>query len=341
VQESLSVLVDDVCKGSSAVIEEYLREQMRKNSKDSARVLVIRPASKAEWTPAEVDAIIDQFGGINKVLLSSLNYTTVKKATSYKPRPKGHCLRFTGFPTHSGYGAARRAETRRVFSRLTWETVEVDFNEGGFYMPLERFTAMHNGRDADHLDDILNAAKSLNLMTTKELDSTFGFNEKDLAATKNDPKWVNLFEHLAKKVTAEIATGVPGAYQAATLAAGTYAGVIPFTTKLWPDVSARCSGAFLDFVTSIRTLQSSKKAYDVNTLNALAARLGVADVDASVKKTVDMLKNKWRDVLKTYPMLSLINWEWLHHTAGNSQLVLDYIATVDAEKPATPILKVA
>jgi hypothetical protein len=337
VQDNFTVLVDDVVKGSASMIEAYLNDVMTQNSRPNARVLVIRPIAKSEYSDTEIDSILEQFGGLLKVKISSLNYATVKRATSYKPRAKGHCLRFTGFPDNAGY---RKNETRRVFSRLTWRTEEVDFNLGGFYMPLERFSVSHKGIVMDYLDEILTRSLALGFMTEDEQDRTYGFSDRDLAATKGDKNWVNLFDYLEGKITALIKSGIPGNLLAAKGAWDSYRGMCSFVGQsTWADVNDSLKGGeFKDFLTDLHDVRSVNSNCDIDTLSALCSNLRTdRPTSAGVEKK---LRTKWNNVLLTYPMLTLISW---NNTLDGSQrdMILDYVSTIDAVKVPAKILKVA
>jgi hypothetical protein len=336
------IVVDDIVKGSASIIEQHMESLKRNTGRRSQRMLVIRPILKSAYNEAEVDNIIAQFGGVDKVKLSSLNYATVKRQTSYVKRAKGHCLKFTGFKEKS-YGGGG---TSFSYSRLTWQAEEVDFEAGGFYMPMHRFTPMHKNSAVNNLESILAHAVSLGLIEDGDDDRTYGMTEKDIALVKDDPEWVNLFDHIEERYLAGIASGrfVNGTALTQFNECRERGLMTFFGERPWKDnKDALLDGAFKDFGEAYRDLIDRSEAVDQNALAELGSRLGLSGkLRPAVQAVVSKLNDLWKDVMLEYPMLSMIGWSE-RFGAHNTTVLLDYIHTIDqmAAQVSVQPLKVA
>jgi hypothetical protein len=337
VQPNLQIIVDDIVKGSASIIEYHMRKMMSTSGIDNARVIVIRPTLKSLYSEAEIDSIIKQFDGVKKVLLSSFNYPIVKQQTSYKPRAKGHCLKFTGFPENGGY---RKNEIRRVYSRLTWATEPVDFEEGGFYMPMRRFTPMHDGRDVDCLDMIFDKAIELGLLTNDDLEKTYGFSEKDVASVKDDPDWVNVFDHIITGINALIASGTMtnSALVSQIQAHGWFVSYM-CSDKGMRDmlVNDLPVGPMRDLIEECALIYTSKSNLSSHTLNELCALLMVDGMREHINKRIKELNVLMQNAVRQYPILSMIRWDGI--TRNGVHNLIEYVRLVDCPVAVQPAVE--
>jgi hypothetical protein len=199
---------------------------------------------------------------------------------------------------------------------------------------------MHGNTVQDHLDMILEHAQSLNLITEADVERTFGFNEKDINAVADDPKWVNLFTHLETSLKANFTTGDFGKTLAAKRVYDSLGYQANFCSdSAWPGISARVpSGIFRDAMDSLRAVIAVKgdKASTIITMCSLLRMSELSNSGDAVHKAVSA---KWNAVYKKYPLLSMISW----NTSGNARdAIIDYVNAVDATTVvAAPKLKVA
>lgn len=190
-------MLDDLGKGFTGAIREYGRQRYSKTNKYQ-HYIVIRPVDhKVGISDNDMADILAQLGQPNVVNVTSLGLPQVAaKKSTYKARPKGTRLRFTGFTRDD------RGRERRKFSRLTWQQMPVDFEEGGFYIPIERFEIVEAGINVYNIGEILVAATQSDLLSHDERSRTFGFTEKEMKEIDGDPKWVNLFTALRERSAA-------------------------------------------------------------------------------------------------------------------------------------------
>ena len=331
VQEGLTIVVDDIVKGSLPIIEAHMNHLMIQRGSSRQRLLVLRPVVKASYSDPEIDRILAQFGGVSKVKLSSLNYPVVRKTTSYQKREKGHCLKFTGFKEKRGY-RGRHDGINRTFSRLTWEAEEVDFEAGGFYMPLERFAVVHNGRTMESLDHILEYAQTLGFLEEDDLDRTYGFTEKDIHAARGDPDWVNLFVYLEERIRANIDNGLyPRAiahHHVFDTALGK--GVKSFVSDSgWKAVQPTLApGLFKSFLEELVDFDDNTQQLKIDVIKNLCAHLLINPAPAA-EAISQTFKDRWAQTLQMYPMFRLITWDTALSTV-NRGILVDYVNTVEA-----------
>lgn len=345
VQKGFSVVVNDLPKrGSKAVIDHHM-EQLRSGAGDDVRLLVVHPVThdnKSKLNDLQVAVLLEQFGGVPDIRLSSFGYKVevAKATTTYKARPKGHCLAFTGFPSYeSGRGAA---SLRRKFSRLTWRTVEVDFSLGGYYMPMERFSPMHNGREAVMLDVILSQAVALGMLPGDG--NVFGFSAKDIAAVQGDSTWVNLFEHIEAKMPAMSKTMVaPAALQGIERLLGdTMKAVV--NSAAWKVSPARNTaiGKVLQTTDALRASASSASA-EISLWDNLVTAMSFSTTKMKLESPntlVTTFSTQFQAVVHGYPLLSIIHT--YHISPSHIASMLDYFVMCDmAAEAAHEELKAA
>ncbi len=321
-----AVLIDDVVKGSSDLLKQFLDDG---TPPDTA--IVLRATKKAEYDEAEIKRIIKMMGDVPVKKVSELPYkrSPTQKTTG---RGKEQRLRFTSFPKEKGR-YSYRDDVRRTFSRLTWKAVDVDLDEGGFYMPIERFSVIHNGKVVDHIDVILDAAVELGLLSEDEKERTYGFNEKEIAQVANDPDWVNLFDHLAEEfVNMNIIDKVAQANAVSELNSA----MSDFNRHIgayWDKYESMfIDGAFKAIVNKSKRLNAAHQVANIQTVNRFTNVFHIpgADVNAASNKAKAALIKEWDDVIKAHGLLRFVNWYHINDLAGAKD-VIDYINALAIE----------
>lgn len=321
--DSVAVIIDDLHKGSSDVVKQFLD-----NAKGTSTVVVLKAVKKADHDEKEIKRILKMLGDAPAKKLSELPYkpTAVRKTGG---RQKGERLRFTGFKSSGRYG-----ELNRTFSRLTWTTVEVDLSKGGFYIPIERFTAVHNGMPMVFLDVILNAATKLGLITDADKEKTFGFNAKEIEALNGDKKWINIFDHLQTKFAASgiVQRAVDAnAVQLLNNEMAKFNKV--FTPLVWKRIEGDLvDGKFKTFVNKARSLTAQNQLGSIDTINSFVQHF---DVTVNVRDlsaiAAQKLINEWKDVLDQHGMLKLVDWQSVNNDPSTIKMVVQYINMVAAK----------
>jgi hypothetical protein len=336
-QQHTQIILDDVVKGSKAILDAYAHQQYGRTNKN-CHYLVLRPVDKKQpLNMVEVNDLLTQLGQPETVLMSSLDVTGIAaKKTTYNTRAKGDRLVFIGFPE-------RDHGTHRTFSRLTWKHETVDFNLGGFYMPMERFNVVYDGKVMSYLDSILEYAAKGGLMDSDELDRVYGFAEKDMAAIKDDPSWVNLFDHLRDCVSKyEPEDRVLAAISYQDFANEHYH--VTSFLNVWPKIQNQVvDGLFKEFWDMLHTsrLASQQHGSDIRHFHSIRNLAALISEDALSKKATasgKAMANQLRDLNNRYSILRVVDWSRM---TNNPLIIVDYVNMCDTESVSPTDLALA
>ncbi len=321
VHAGVQVLVDDLTKGGGDIIKQFLDDG--KNNKNTA--VILKAVKKDLYDQKEIDRIVKMLGNPDVVKTSTLPYKPSAKQSTGKGRNKEQRLQFTGFTDSRRWG-----EKHRVFSRLTWQAVDVDLSKGGLYMPLDRFAVINGNRVEEYIDSIINSSVAMGLITEKQRDEQlFGFSQKEI--DKADPsKWQNFFTYIADEfvelypandlIQARVKKGIDQAMSDFNKYMG----------RDWNRISGMLvDGKFKAFVEKTRNMQVKQSVLDnSSSIESFMLRVNTSvNVDDAARKAADVLINEWNSLIKAHGMLTMINW-W-HIDRSNEQLIIDYINTVN------------
>lgn len=316
------VLIDDIYRGSNSVARQYL------NGTDANSVIILRADKKANHDKAEIASILVMLGNPEAKLMSALPFKPI--ATTYAGgRDKESRLKFTGFPRDKSY-RARHNDVRRVYSRLTWDAVDCDLSEGGFFVPLQRFEIVQNGRVVEYYDEILSAAKTLGILTDTDLESTYGFSDKEQALVKDDDTWVNLFDYLTEQFNAlNIVDSLVNAQAIQALNSEMSEFNKHFGTY-WSKYESQVNdGAFKTFITETRKIVDAGKMDDAHLIKVtrFMSLLGLStDLDKRADaKSTKMIK-AWNDLLDRHEMLKVVDWYAVRDS--KAPMLINYINTL-------------
>lgn len=318
--DNTAVLIDDIFSGGSDIVKQFL------DNSPASSVVVLKATKKAEYNEAEIKSILKMLGDAPAKKLSELPYKRTPKAKA-AGRSKEDRLRFCGFPKDRW---SSKTALRRVFSRLTWDTVQVDLNKGGFYIPLDRFSAIHKGRVQDHLDDILTGAVELGLMTQQVADNdVFGFNEKEVASAPAN--WVNLFDHLDTQFQALNLIGKIVEANAVKLLNSKMESFNRYMGANWDNLASKVvDGKFKKFITKVRALNNTNDIDSLDAVNRFVTVFGsssVEDINNLTRIRAFALQGQWSAVLDAHGLLRLIDWYHLSDVDAQN-MVVDYINLV-------------
>jgi hypothetical protein len=319
-QQHTVIMVDDVVKGYKAIVTAYAAQQYHRTNK-CQHYVVIRPLNpKVPVSKEDYALIAAQLGNPEVVAVSSLDVpAAARKASTYRPRAKGTGLVFIGF----GNGSTPRP---RKFSRLTWRQEAVDFELGGFYMPLHRFDIVQPGVDVYHIQNTLHCAESLGLMTEDELSRVYGFSEKDMESIAGDANWVNLFDHLRPLIVEAINNQHMLTDAAMDEFINDHQDVQRFAQR-WTRIKHKAKdGDFKAFWDSIIPPTGFSR-YDYNQLRTLASTFREPDNDSKVAVMEQAHKRRLDALSETYGMLKLIRLDQVDDST--QWLLVDYINGVE------------
>lgn len=301
VKANTLVVVDDLGKGVKAIVENYLHTLYPAKRSAAPAALIIQPVDKKVYKQEEIDLLIDRLGNPPFLMASTLP-KVVSDRPAYTKRDAQSRLSWKGFPTNTG---PRKNRINRTFSRLCWNTTVVDLTEGGFYVPIERFTVLGDtDGECAMFDLVLSSAKALFNVDTSIV---YGFNEKERVQVQNNPKWINLFDHIEKEF---VKLNVDEKVINVVIAEEVIEHLdLKRLLRLWPqhrDVVA--DGSFKQAVDAIYQLKQNSIQADKELVGAFIQATAKSDLINQIQSKKEFLTSKWVDAVQEHEMLKLIDW---------------------------------
>lgn len=319
-----TLIYDDNAKGSAKTISAYLSRVGEKDGR-SATAFIIRTVGKREEQMAQQEAkkIAKQLGDSTIVPVESMPQMTrtAGKSGTYKytKRAKGSHMAFGRFPRKVGRHG--REEVRRVFSRLTWNTMEVDYQDPAFYVRVERFTAVDSkGHGMEEIDDMIRHAKALGLMSKDAF--VYGLNDNELRSV---PKhWVEFSSGMPKLFKAKNKMGeMTGRALMAAVFSQIGGEVRDSMVNVWTDITDRFNdGQFKKMMTKLHDFETNAGAVDATTVNAFMSEFHItSELGVQTQNMVE----EYRSAIKGYPMLALIDSSYFDH----HDVIAEYVNSID------------
>lgn len=322
--QNLHVLVDTEAKGHSQLAEFYLNSIKSANGRNPV-VLIISPTSKKLYSQAEVDTIVRQLGNPATVKTADLGYTRTKVG-GYKKRSVEEKMVWAGFPERkTRFGGT---ETSEKFSRLCWRTESIDLEDGGFYVDVERFTAVKNSVKVSHLDDLIEVATELGFIGDDF--TLYGMNERDHKHIAGNADWIEFTDFVAKQFAARNVNET--LYKRCihhTVLQQLGSSVNKLFVSNWKTYFPQIkSGKFVDFFDNLATLDGESVTVDVSVVRTAIHLLGLkSNIDAVAG---NMFK-EWRAIIQQYGMLGMIDWDCVD--TSNVNQIINYINAIESSKP--------
>lgn len=320
------VLVDTETKGTNDAIRQWILNQPTKDGR-TASVLLLRPTSRHQFNQAEIDKIIKTLGSPAVTLVKDMPNVNTPKKSGYVKRAAEVKLVFSGFPRSKDY-RGRDDGLRRVFSRLCWQPTEIEIDEGGFYVELERFTALDGGHPATELDQVIQFAKELELLDDDA--AVVGLNEKEIvAAKKSGGEWKELFTYLRvefakKNAHGELFSNVVAQTVFSNVGLTVRNVLIDKWDVLGPTV---VDGAFKTVVEKLVDLHVNANKYRPD---AVVTFTNCLNIPRELDNRAQALPAEWRRMLTHYEMLPLVMDE-VGYSDKWVQPVINYVNLIDSK----------
>lgn len=317
--DELTIVFADLSRSATNdIVGQYLLDPVNtQNNKRELQAIVVYPVSKSDVNGAkkELKELCKLLGGATFVLASKLPYTPSKKIYTYKARQKTSVWEWSGFK-HGGYN---KRSLNTTYSKLTWDTVDVDFADGGLYLEVERFTPVHEGLVLERLDLIksLMSALGINL-------PFYAMSEKQVNAAKKEGDWKPFIPALIAKVNALNANNaIYDAISAQEIKANL--SDIVYNLRYWQgQINRAASNDFTDFLREITAAITSKYSDRVNDIRYGMCQLGIYD-ETAINARVMTYVDRWEDLKVRYPMLQFVNMRSVDG-GYRFELLLDYVA---------------
>ena len=325
---AMPVLIDDMYVGSKEIIRQFLDDRLSKAGarKYDRYAVVLRATTKDQEVMAkpEIVKILNDLGNPDPMLVSQLGFTRAKKKSYYKKKDKNVMNVWVGFPHNSGY---KKNQIRRSFSKLCYKATEINLNDGGWFLPCDKFSVMWGGREMDHLDEILSSAIQLGIVNEADTKMLVTMNEKEQKLAAKAGTWTNMIAHIESefaKMNAnhELDKCCVIAQLVDRLGRGMAMNLIVPWRKQWRDQVE--DSVFKNMLNKIVDFAGNKNDPKViGTLNRLLRTKAHEYID----ETVEAVVVEWETVCNQYEMFGLISWMSL--TAKHAQIVINYVNTVE------------
>jgi hypothetical protein len=327
VHANLHLIVDDVGSGNvSKRVTEYLIKQGEVNGKRAQALLIGSHTKRGPVDDKQAQLVVDQFEGIDLTYVSELpQVVTVRSSRTYTKREPGEVYVWTGFTKkHNYYG--RETGLHRKFSRNTWDTEVIDFEDGGIYVPIVRYAAQKDGYEFNGIHELWESARALGLVSVDQ--KLYGLNDKDLKKIQDDAEWVDVYTYVrdafddanvddrlfAKNIVDSVSDqlGRP---------------LINYMVKNWDSLSTGLQdGPFKELMAEIVQLAGDATVnHPAEHIRQVIAQLRIADGDRVMRHVT--LTSKWQSVVDHYPMLTFVNFKY----ADDMQIrkIIKYVNAID------------
>lgn len=316
--ETTVFLADLSRTASNDIIGQFLVDPVNtKQGKRSVQAIVLYPNSKSDEKGAakEVVELCKLLGGATYKLVSKLPYTPSKKIYTYKARKKSQVWTWDGFKL----GGYNKRSLNTTYSKLTWNTVDVDFADGGLYLEVDRFTPVYDKREIVRLDMIVQMMNTLGI----KLDF-FAMNEKQVAAAKKEGDWKPFIPAVIAAVNKMNANSEIDNALSANRIRNNLNDLV-YGLKGWKaHVKDYSSSDFVDFINDIVSVLDSPLIEKADEIAYGLRQLGIHD-EAVVEKRTKSFLTRWTNLQQAHPMLQLVNMRHLDKPS-HFTMILDYVS---------------
>lgn len=283
--------------GMSRVIEYHKANDYKKN------IAVFNPSTKASW-----DKISDVLGNPDVVYTSSL------------PKPPRKEVKRTSMLKWTGGYSGKKA----------WHPVEIDLNQGGYYVVLDGWDVINNTLSGSDISWHLKNAIEANIIPAGT--DVYAMRGKNKAIVSEQDNWQELFtaikQGLEKKIaTNNIAQEIADAEEIRKMSA-------KVSYNFWEPyfIIKDPNSLFSQFKESICSIRDNSKVVGIDAIKALATRYNIALNTATPTCNWQGMLDQ---VLDAYPMVSFIaNWHrYPRPTPADLKKLEDYINFVDTCRP--------
>jgi len=323
------IFADDVVRNGNFIIFNHITSTYpNENEMD---VVILRPTSKEEFDQTEIDFIINSLGNPSYTLVSTLPKPILDGTEKViKRRDISERLLWKGFEKEKGRYSRNRIH--RVFSRLCWSTTTVDLNDGGFFVPIKRFSIMDNKKEMEYFDMMLEAAGEMKMINANEY--IYGFNEKEMESIKGNKKWVNVIDYLkntfVKMNTNDTLINLIAIVDTVEEIGDSFKESFIKKNTTCQQELEKCS--FSEVLNDMATMYQNAINQNIRpqTIRNFVIGTGEGDLLNKATSMAGILKTKWENTVAEYRMLDLVDWRNIDKK--QAALVIEYINLVARDK---------
>lgn len=325
VSQNTFVIVDtDTLTASNRLVyARWLKQQSMSSNINYKTLIIISPVSKKGYNQREIDDVIESLG--HPEYIKAADVGIVKPARVSQPRPckLGKQLRWIGFPEMR---YRNRYISHKVYSHRCWKYDPIDLTQGGFYVPLNRFTIQgSDGNELSSFDTLIKEAYLLDLISSVEI-PIYGFRSNELHKIQQNNKWINIIDHIREQyiLKQDIFNNNIVFNELMNVIGSGYMEILTDWITIYEPLIL--DGKFKTFMNKLHQLKNSTTENSLVSINKLASVLSIPNTDHP-QHIHDLLK-EWSNVTKQYGMLQLINC--ITTTCRTySNLIIDHINLIE------------
>jgi hypothetical protein len=323
IKKDIYVIVDTELTGNTDKYCTYLRSLPNTSTGHRPTLMIIRPIAKKKYNQDEIDYLINEFSNPNHKTAAELNILKEKKASSsanYIKRDKTERLVWCGFTTKE----ARYTDiVHRKFNKNCWNNQTMDVAEGGFYVPIDRWSVQ--SKNPLYFDDvIINAIKLGILNSTTKI---YGFSAVELKSALKYNNWVNVLDYCEEQFHLLNQNGVLTSRKVVDNITGdigsNFANVI-FAN--WDDIGDKLVDGYLKtFLTKLMDMKDGSQQYDTNAIEKFMTSLKIPSTGSH--QLLSDMRAEWDAVTNRYPMLNMCTLYNVRHEQVIN--IVNYTNTVE------------
>lgn len=205
-----------------------------------------------------------------------------------------------------------------------WEQADVELDDGGIYVVMDRYTVMDGENKINNLYQIREMAIELGMIDKSQTIYSPRANMRKKVAEHSD--WINLFDLIREEIKTRLTPMV--LQKVADMNEYTTAVQIARNSSLWNSnfILKYADGVFGQFVTAMRTLEHGAKNNQTYRTMIEMARMFDNTIDLP-KPSVDA-QSLYSMVMSSYPMIAMAFDRYSNHN-NNIRAYTDYINMAD------------
>lgn len=326
------IITDTASTGNRAGYKSYYDTLVppgkdRYGRREDAHLIVIHPKNKDSYNQEEIDHIIEQLGNPSYKTAAELGIIKQKQVRTKVKRDKQDRLVWKDFPKKPNYRGT--LYPHRVFSGRCWGHEIIDIDDGGFYLPVERFTVVDEigGGEIKYIDCIIEHATNLGFIDNET--SVYGFREVDIKKLPKDHTWQHLVDFIKFKYHQMDHDGKLSGRVVIDKVCHNFGGDFTSTfVRNWPAIENTVEdGDFKTYVAKLYEMETTCHDLNREDVKELQRYLGIDDTsDEQAKEFIA----EWDNLVNTkYEMLKYVNFYDTSTGTDKAKRLINYINLIE------------
>lgn len=300
------------------------------------RIIMIRPVDatygKTPDYQRALAELIKALGDAPYMMLDSIPGYPIPKRINTRSsggatKEKLQLYAWDGFQMKRQRGWYSSERIHRKYSLSTWDAVDVDLEEGGFYVDTSNHAVLHpDGAMCMYMDSLVRLAIQWKVLEPDE--HVYGISAADCKRLKikTNDKWKNLFKTMQTVFNSQVKSNEDLLTASSLRQSDVPVDLINMLSNDKHVLNKLPSGSpFASYVTSIKRYAGERGEQLLDQASSLA-QVGLMSTRTHARTHV--IENEYRETIKRYPMLSCIaKSDTMSSTMRDT--ITDYVAMMD------------